>query len=280
MKRILSATFALLFCVISYSQNVGIGTTTPTKGKLVVRGTEGAVSAMFGDTTTGVAIENNYPGIGLNSYYTNNNRRPISTGYGAVINLNPNNGDLHIYTSPSAMNEGNVLPMSLRMIIKASGNTGINTPDPQSTLEVTGLTTLNPNPFSQTAAVVTGRMKFSGAAFVVTANAANLTSVFNGSDYHDGYAIIIDNPICNNNPNVMVMVTSKGSSTPYSVAYDNNRNKWVIRTTFTDRRLHGLDASTFQQDCNNNCVPTLNPIFVPFAFFAAIDAFNVLVIEY
>lgn len=280
MKKILLAVFALFFCVISFSQNVGIGTTTPTRGRLVVRGTEGAVSAMFGDTTAGVAIENNYPGIGLNSYYTNNNRRPISTGYGGLISLNPNNGDFHIYTSPSAMNEGNVLPMSLRMIIKANGNTGINTPNPQSTLEVTGLTTLNPNLFSQTAAVVTGRMKFSGAAFILTASAANLTSSFGPYGYYPGCAIIIDNPICNNNPNVMVMVTSKMHAPfPYAVEYDNNRNKWVIHASFFDYDIVALDGTTFRRDCNGNCVESLTPIFEHYAFSAG-DAFNVLVIEH
>jgi hypothetical protein len=73
---------------------VGIGTAYPTKAGLVVNQTVGgAVHAMFGSNTTGVAIESNWPGIGFNAYY-NGGRRFIATGFGAHINFDAALGQL------------------------------------------------------------------------------------------------------------------------------------------------------------------------------------------
>jgi hypothetical protein len=104
--------------------NVGIGTTSPLKARFVVNGTVGAVSALFGESTTGVAIENSFPGIGFNSYY-NNGRKSIGGGYGSLIGQDPYNGDFHIYTSTDSVTAGSPLNNYLRLLIKKNGHIGI-----------------------------------------------------------------------------------------------------------------------------------------------------------
>jgi hypothetical protein len=115
---------AIILSVPVFSQNVGIGTTNPVKAKLVVNGTVGAVSALFGEQTTGVAIENNFPGVGFNSYY-NNGRKSIGGGYGSVIGQDPYNGDFHIYTSTDSVTADSPLTNYLRLLIKKNGHIGI-----------------------------------------------------------------------------------------------------------------------------------------------------------
>ncbi len=125
--------------------NTGIGIPpglldNPSLGKLVVRGTVGAVSAMFGDQTTGVALENNYPGIAFNSYYSSG-RKAIAAGYGSLVGQDPLTGRFYISTSAAAAtNAGDAVGISDRLVIKTNGNIGVegNT-DPQVPLSFAGL---------------------------------------------------------------------------------------------------------------------------------------------
>jgi hypothetical protein len=70
---------------------VGIGNSIPNNGGLVVDTKVGAVNAMFGSNTTGIALESNFPGVGFNSYY-NGSRKYISAGFAGVLGMNPANG--------------------------------------------------------------------------------------------------------------------------------------------------------------------------------------------
>lgn len=134
MKKVIFISILCLLYNIVLSQNVGIGANNPTKGKLVVRGTSGAVSAIFGDTTSGVAIENNYPGIAFNSFF-NGFRQPIVNGFGGLTGMDPASGNFHIYTSATAGTAGNYLPISLRMLINKDGNVGLQgNSDPKAPL--------------------------------------------------------------------------------------------------------------------------------------------------
>lgn len=121
--------------------NTGIGipaglADNPTLGKLVVRGTVGAVSAIFGDNTSGVAIEASSPGIGFNSYY-NAGRKAISTGFGSLVGQDPGTGRFYILTSPAAVTgQGTAMPLVDRLVVLPNGNTGIAAPNPLATLQV------------------------------------------------------------------------------------------------------------------------------------------------
>lgn len=125
MKRLIICISLVSVQQIAFSQNVGIGTINPSRGKLVVQGVVGAVSAIFSDTlTTGIAIENSYPGLGINTYY-NNGRRPIGNGFGGLIGMNPTNGDFHFYSSDTAGTAGSLLATNLRLLINKDGNIGV-----------------------------------------------------------------------------------------------------------------------------------------------------------
>ncbi len=78
---------------LSTQGTVGIGNSLPDDAGLVVDKKIGATNAMFGRNTSGIAIESNFPGIGLNSYY-NAGRKVMSTGYSGLIGFNPVSGDL------------------------------------------------------------------------------------------------------------------------------------------------------------------------------------------
>ena len=105
------------------SGNVGIGTAAPVKARIHVNGTIGAVSALF-ENGPGIAIENNHPGIGFNTYY-NEGRKNIAAGYGGAISLNPSNGDLGILTSEATGSADAVNPVFTRLLINKNGNIGV-----------------------------------------------------------------------------------------------------------------------------------------------------------
>ena len=121
--------------------NTGIGlpagiTDNPVLGKLVVRGTVGAVSAMFGDNTGGVSVMNNLPSIGFNYYY-NSGGKAITTGFGSAFGQDPSNGRIYISSSAaSASGPGVAMSLADRLVILANGNTGIAAANPSATLQV------------------------------------------------------------------------------------------------------------------------------------------------
>ncbi|RYF89253.1 MAG: hypothetical protein EOO03_06465 [Chitinophagaceae bacterium] len=137
-KPILLITATLFSGSIINAQNVGIGTATPQLGKLEVKGSTGAVSAIFYDQSTGVAIENNHPGIGFNSYY-NGGRKAIAPGFGGLLGMDPASGKLHIYTAPASIaTAGAPMLLTERMSILANGNVGIGIAAPTAKLDVAG----------------------------------------------------------------------------------------------------------------------------------------------
>ncbi|MES2777896.1 MAG: hypothetical protein V4722_27195 [Bacteroidota bacterium] len=121
--------------LITGNGNAGIGT-TPTLGKLVVRGTVGAVSAMFGDNTSGVSIMNNLPSLGFNFYFSGGGKS-IVTGFGAQLGLDQNNGRFVITSAPASVSgSGTAMPQTERLVILANGNVGIDAATPTATLQV------------------------------------------------------------------------------------------------------------------------------------------------
>lgn len=104
--------------------NVGIGTQNPVQGGLVVDRKSGAVNALFGSNTSGVAIESDFPGIGFNTYYfqTRNN---IANGFGALISLNPATGNFSIFNTAQSGVAGGLANLSTRLLINKDGNIGI-----------------------------------------------------------------------------------------------------------------------------------------------------------
>jgi hypothetical protein len=171
----------LLFTAAASAQNVGIGMSTPINGRLVVRGTVGAVSALFGDNTTGIAIENSYPGIGLNTYY-NGTRKYIAPGFGGLIGLNPTNGDMYFMnTAITGVADANASILTRLFISGANGNIGINTVNPSNgklTLDVTGTGTgIYVSSTSGTTSAMRAENFSAGAGYALNAYSQNGTAI-------------------------------------------------------------------------------------------------------
>lgn len=108
--------------------NVGIGTSSPTLAGLVVNKAVGNVNALFGNNTTGVAIESNWPGIGLNSYY-NGSRKFMNTGYADVIGSNPTDGSITFGASTASGTAGATATMNTILSITKGGSEKISGTD-------------------------------------------------------------------------------------------------------------------------------------------------------
>ena len=170
--------------------NLGIGSLNPNLAGLVVNKKVGNSHAIFGDNTSGVSIESNFPGIHFNSYY-NGSRKTIATGYAAGAEMNPTTGDFSIYTSPTSTTAGSTASVFERLKITKDGNIGINNNNPLNRLEVggdintTGLIKLNGISGNQ-GQVLTSN----GAADPEWKNAAYAnTTRFSINFVGDGYAI-------------------------------------------------------------------------------------------
>jgi hypothetical protein len=127
---------------INDAGNLGIGDDTPTLSGLVVDKVVGNAHAIFGSTTAGVSIESNWPGIGLNGYYSGG-RRPLSAGFVGGLSMNPTTGLISIYNSAASGAAGAVVSGIDRFFINNVGNVGIGNSNPTASLYVMRGTGLN-----------------------------------------------------------------------------------------------------------------------------------------
>jgi len=124
---------------IGSAGNVGIGTSTPDKAKLMVQGAVGNTIAMFkrSSTSKGVSIVGDWPGIGFNSYVANSTWKSMQAGYGGNISMDPSNGVIYFAITPTAatvadQSISNAYPMA----ITPDGRVIINSTNYTSTLAV------------------------------------------------------------------------------------------------------------------------------------------------
>jgi hypothetical protein len=136
MKKIF-AFFILLMLLSSYlfSQNVGIGTTTPTRAKLEVNGAVDATSAIFGGESSGISLQRNWPGIGYNSYWNAGNRSIIS-GFGAKQYLDPTTGYLYLDMLPYTNTNDLATTAYRAFTISPGGNIGVGSGTPNAELQL------------------------------------------------------------------------------------------------------------------------------------------------
>jgi hypothetical protein len=109
-----------------FSQNVGIGTTTPTRAKLEVHGAAGSTNAIFGGESTGMSVQRNWPGIGFNQYHTNSGKY-IADGFAAVQYLDPESGYLIFDMFPNGTKDATIATYNRGPVIASDGNIGIRT---------------------------------------------------------------------------------------------------------------------------------------------------------
>jgi hypothetical protein len=90
-NKIITALAAIFTGLLSTAQNVGIGTTNPTRAKFEVHGSVGMTNSIFGGDGQGVSLFKDIPGIGFNAYF-NNGMRMLKDGTGALQYFNPAQG--------------------------------------------------------------------------------------------------------------------------------------------------------------------------------------------
>lgn len=147
MKRVI-LFLLIVFCHSShqlYAQNIGIGTTAPTKGKLEVFGAVGVTSAIFGGDGAGISIDRNYPAIGFNRYF-GTDARPMVPGSAMVEYLDLATGSLVFDTYPIISNPDQQFPPGFRRLtFRNNGNVSIATTEANASLFVhqflSGITT-------------------------------------------------------------------------------------------------------------------------------------------
>lgn len=110
--------------LITENGKVGFGTLSPTKSFMVVDGKVGASHAIFGENTSGVSIESDFPGISFNGYY-NAGRKAIVNGFVGGMALNPSDGTITIYSTSTTGTAGNNTAPFDRITILNNGNTSI-----------------------------------------------------------------------------------------------------------------------------------------------------------
>ena len=99
---------------------IGVGTADFTRSLFATDGTVGNTLGLFGRTITGVALMGAWPSVGLNAYF-NGAFKAIATGFGGVIQLTQDVGDLIFFTGPSVATDTNFTLVE-RMRLTASGN--------------------------------------------------------------------------------------------------------------------------------------------------------------
>ncbi len=141
-----------LFCVVAilsycpfagFSQNIGIGTVTPTQAKLVVNGNGNLTQATFGFSTyPNVSIDNQPPFVGFNNYW-DGGRKYFSAGYTGAISFDATNGKLFLQASATKGGIGTIASLSTAVTIDSNQNVGIGTISPTSKLQVVAPNTGN-----------------------------------------------------------------------------------------------------------------------------------------
>ena len=144
MKKNIMLLVLLMFAgELLYAQNVGIGTTTPTRARLEVHGAVEATTAIFGGESSGISLQRNWPGVGFNQYFGGGHRR-LAAGFSALQALHPTGGYLYFdmgLTGPA----GSLITSRRALTIENNGNIymgtensyiGINTSSPVYTLEI------------------------------------------------------------------------------------------------------------------------------------------------
>ncbi len=132
MKQVKSVFVAFVITLLSIqagqSQNVGIGTSTPTRAKLEVDGLVGNTAAIFGggNGETGISVVANIPGLYFNSYY-NNGMKSLSAGPTGILTLN-NSNQFQFDFAAVASSANQSLTNSTKLLIGSDGKMAVNMP--------------------------------------------------------------------------------------------------------------------------------------------------------
>lgn len=122
---------------LGIAQNVGIGTSTPTRAKLEVYGAVGSTAAIFTDPAgPGISFQRNNPAIGYNQYFTDK-ARFIGSGKAFVQWMNMQTGSMNFDRYAAVSNpDSPTLSPSRVMTASQNGNVSFNSGDANASLFV------------------------------------------------------------------------------------------------------------------------------------------------
>lgn len=133
MEKFLTLLLILIGIKNVISQNVGIGTTTPTLGKLEIKGAAGTGTtvAAFGTDGAGLSIQKDLfgPSIGFNQYrdqvLLNSQGKHFANGYAAIIAQEVNSGKMKVDMYDFGVKDGFTATGRRALTINNNGNVGI-----------------------------------------------------------------------------------------------------------------------------------------------------------
>ena len=124
-EKLLLLLSCFLIVVNTYAQNVGIGTTTPTRAKLELHGAVDGTSAIFGGEGSGISLQRNWPGVGFNTYYGAGSHRYIANGFGVLQLVDPGSGYMAFDMFGYGTANSNVVTANRSITFNNNGNIGI-----------------------------------------------------------------------------------------------------------------------------------------------------------
>lgn len=134
-KLVLCSICSFQLCSL-YSQYIGVGVLNPTKAKLEVA-TPLTTNAVFGSTSTGISLQQNWPTIGYNQYRDDaNTPRYIGTGYAMLNFLDPSTGNMFWNGIGSGTANSITSTEQPRMSLLFNGSLGIGTSNPRGIFDV------------------------------------------------------------------------------------------------------------------------------------------------
>ena len=202
-----------------FAGNVGIGT-APGSVALTLNSTTGSL----------LTLRNSNPlntGITSSIFFGGSN---YTTGIIQTVGNSTSNARMSFFTGYSF--SGGPVNLQERLTIANNGNVGVKNSDPQATLDVGG------------------SIRFSGAnpaAFRLTLRGIMMYNdpVALSIDSVNGKWVILDHPMCNNDPNAIILVTPVGfNGKVMRVEYFANSGKWFMKDAigFT---VNGLSAGNY-----------------------------------
>lgn len=138
-KQLLFPAF-VFFGLAGYSQNVGVGTTTPNRARFEVHGAAGAgkTSGLFGGDGAGISLQKDWPTIGFNQYRDNaaGFGKYMTNGYAALQHFEPATGLLNFDFYPNGTADNAASSSTRAMTMTSQGRIGIGGAAPNSELQL------------------------------------------------------------------------------------------------------------------------------------------------
>lgn len=141
MKKLLYLFFVSIFYINAFAQN---GEILPNQG-IKIKTTQ-TTTGLFGSSSTGISLQQNWPTIGFNQYRDASNiQRYIGTGYAAGMYLDPTTGSLSWNTITSGTAGATTATETTTMSLSTLGRLSINgLTAPANGIIVDGTTNISP----------------------------------------------------------------------------------------------------------------------------------------